>query len=78
MSHTVTPGYVSAVAPSPAPQSASLQSELRSDLASLRGELRSEIASINTSLHWLQVFCGLNLTIALMILGKLFLLPGTP
>lgn len=39
-------------------------------------DLRADIAAIKTSLTWLQVFLGLNLTVSLLILGKLFVFPG--
>ena len=41
-------------------------------------ELRADVAAIKASLVWIQVFLGLNLTLTLLILGKLFVFAGTP
>ena len=41
-------------------------------------DVRADIATIKSSLLWLQVFLGVNLTVSLLILGKLFVFPATP
>jgi hypothetical protein len=39
-------------------------------------ELRTDIAAIKSSLLSLQVFLGVNVTLSLLILGKLFVFTG--
>ena len=41
-------------------------------------EIRANLASMKTSVLWLQVFLGLNLTVSFLILGKLFMFTGKP
>lgn len=41
-------------------------------------DMRADLAAIKTSLLWLQVFLGVNMTLSLLILGKLFVFAGTP
>jgi hypothetical protein len=41
-------------------------------------EVRADIAAIKTSLLWIQVFLGVNLTLTLVILGKLFVFAPKP
>jgi hypothetical protein len=39
-------------------------------------DIRTDLAGIKTSLDWLHVFLGVNLTVSMVILGKLFVFPG--
>jgi len=39
-------------------------------------EIRADIASIKTSLIWIQVFLGLDISLVLLLLGKLFVFPN--
>lgn len=41
-------------------------------------DVRTDIAAIKTSLLWIQVFLGLNVTFTLVILGKLFVFTPKP
>ena len=41
-------------------------------------DVRADIATIKSSLLWMQVFLGMNLTVSLLILGKLFVFPAKP
>ncbi len=41
-------------------------------------DLRADLATVKASLVWIQVFLGLNLTLSLLILGKLFVFAGKP